>query len=134
MKTKTISRNHWGKTVDKSAIKHELDLLEKARKRFKFHKFTYRYRNGRFYVTIFPNKTQVPDYFYSCSILRHAFPGIKVTSGSAHSVTGVMPTLFELIEQASKKDWVSMLRDAVDAHRPAKGINYSIIQKALTKQ
>ena len=97
MKTKTISRNHWGKTVDKSAIKHELDLLEKARKRFKFHKFTYRYRNGRFYVTIAPNKT-------SYSILRHAFPGIKVTNGSAHSVTGVMPTLFELIEQASKKD------------------------------
>lgn len=76
--------------------------LDPIRERWPGYKFTQRTRNHKVYVTITPNRGM--EYYHTLmDILRKEFKGIRITSGSGFAMCGVLPTLFELIEQADQK-------------------------------
>jgi len=79
----------------------EVDLTP-IRERNPWFKFSWRVRNHKVYVTISPKHDESVDYQVLLSILRKEFKGIRITSGSGFAMCGVLPTLFELIEQGSE--------------------------------
>ena len=64
--------------------------------------FTQRTRNHKVYITITP-KRGMEFYHKLQDILRTEFKVIRITSGSGFAMCGVLPTLFELIEQTDQK-------------------------------
>lgn len=115
--------------------------LGPARARFPDYRFSQRVRRNRVYITIIPGEDIHPDYTNLSCILRHVFPGIRVTSGSAYGVTGVMPTLLELIESPPKQSWAAIMREKLSDFRVPQSILDSyeasitkITEKDPTKQ
>lgn len=76
--------------------------LDPIRVRNPGYSFTQRTRNHKVYITITPKRGM--EYYHKLqNILRTEFKGIRITSGSGFAMCGVLPTLFELIEQADQK-------------------------------
>ena len=72
--------------------------------RKKYHDFSFRQanRNGKIYITM-SCKSRVDStfpyagYIKLKDIMSSEFNGIRFTSGSSFSTTGVLPTMFEII-------------------------------------
>lgn len=79
--------------------------LGPVRERYPGYRFRQRTRNNRDYITVIPAKNMSHDERYFTTmwhILQREFPKITMTSGSTFGVTGVLPTLFELIKGQPK--------------------------------
>lgn len=76
--------------------------LDPIRERNPGYSFTQRTRNHKVYITITPKRGM--DFYHTLlDILRKEFKGIRITSGSGFAMCGVLPTLFELIEQSEQE-------------------------------
>jgi len=74
--------------------------LGQARKNHPGIRFRQANRNGRIYITISRKHGTYDSYMNMTSVLCSEFKEIRITSGSASEMTGVLPTMFEIIDKS----------------------------------